>query len=92
MGDPTHDKVCGGDLTSKADQDSRDSLDLLEHLPQAKICLSTVYYIMPFTNSSDIKGGYPCPPFSGENQLRALADKFPGHERSISIQTPLLAF
>ena len=33
-GDPTHDKVMVGDLTGKADQDSRDSLDLLEHLPQ----------------------------------------------------------
>ena len=27
-------------------------------------------------------------PFSGENQLRALANKSPGHERNISIQTP----
>ena len=33
MGDPTHDKVMWRDLTSKADQDSRDPLDLLEHLP-----------------------------------------------------------
>ena len=42
---------------SKADQDLRDSLDLLEHLPQTKICLSTVYYIMPFTNSPEINRG-----------------------------------
>ena len=27
-------RSCGGDLTGKVDQDSRDSLDLLEHLPQ----------------------------------------------------------
>ena len=32
--DPTHDKVMRRDLTGKADQDSRDSLDLLKHLPQ----------------------------------------------------------
>ena len=31
--DPTHDKVMWRDLTGKADQDSRDPLDLLEHLP-----------------------------------------------------------
>ena len=31
--DPTHDKVIPRDLTGKADQDSRDPLDLLEHLP-----------------------------------------------------------
>ena len=54
---PPMTRSCGGDLTSKADQDSKDSLDLLEHLPQAKICLSTVYYIMPFTNSSGINRG-----------------------------------
>ena len=32
-GDPTHDKVMRRDLTGKVDQDSRDPLDLLEHLP-----------------------------------------------------------
>ena len=35
-------------------------------------------------------GGYPQPPFSEENQLRALISKSPGHERSISIQIPLI--
>ena len=83
---------CGRDLTGKADQDPRDSLDLLEHLPQTKICLSTVYYIMLSPTLLTLTGGYPRPPFSGENQLSALVDKSPGHERSISIQTPLLAF
>ena len=53
--DPIHDKVIWRDLTSKAGQDSRDPLDLLEHLPQTRICLS--YYFMPFTNSSDIYRG-----------------------------------
>ena len=31
--DPTHDKVRQKDLTGKVDQDSRDPLDLLKHLP-----------------------------------------------------------
>ena len=35
--------------------------------PQPRICLS--YYIMPFTNSSVINGGYPGPPFSGKVNL-----------------------
>ena len=48
-------RSCGGDLTGKAGQDSRDSLDLLEHLPQTKICL--LYTILSFTNSSDINRG-----------------------------------
>ena len=33
-GDPTHDKVMVGDLTGKADQGSRDSLDLPKHRPR----------------------------------------------------------
>ena len=32
-------------------------------------------------HSSDINRGYPQPPFSEENQLRALVNKFPGHNR-----------
>ena len=36
-----------------------------------------------------LTGGYPQPPFSGENQLRALAKKSPGHERNLSNSTPL---
>ena len=54
---PPMTRSCGGDLTGKVDQDSRDSLDLLEHLPQTKIYLSIVYYMMPFTNSSDVNRG-----------------------------------
>ena len=54
---PPMKRSCGRDLTGKADQDSSYSLNLLEHLLQTKICLSTVYYIMPFTNSSDINRG-----------------------------------
>ena len=31
---PPMTRSCGGDVTGKADQDSRDSLDLLKHRPQ----------------------------------------------------------
>ena len=33
---PTHGKVMWTDLTGKADQDTRDPLDVLKHLPQNK--------------------------------------------------------
>ena len=33
---PTHGKVMWRDLTGKADQDTRDPLDMLKHLPQNK--------------------------------------------------------
>jgi len=56
--------------------------------PKTRICLS--YYFVPFTNSSDITGGYPQPPFSGKSQLRALINKSPGHEMNISILTPIV--
>ena len=39
-----------------------------------------------------LTGGYPRPPFSEENQLRALVNTSPGHNRSVSIQTPLMTF
>ena len=56
-GDPTHDKGHAEETwEAKVDQDLRDSLDLLEHLPPNQN-LPTVYYIMPFTNSSDINRG-----------------------------------
>ena len=55
---PPTTRSCGGDLTSKADQDSRDSLDLLEHLPQTKICL--LYTILRLSPTLlTLTGGYP---------------------------------
>ena len=42
--DPTHDKVMWRDLMSKADQDSRDPLDLLEHLPQNQNLSVLLFY------------------------------------------------
>ena len=72
----------------RRDQDSRDPLDLLEHLPKPKsVCL--LYAILCLSPTLlTLTGGYPRPPFSGENQFRALVDKSLGHERNISIQTP----
>ena len=42
--DPTHDKVMRRDLTSKVDQDLRDPLDLLEHLPQNQNLSVLLFY------------------------------------------------
>ena len=39
-----------------------------------------------------LTGGYSQPPFSGKNQLRALVNKSHGHDSSVLIQTPLMAF
>ena len=54
--------------------------------PQTRVCLP--YCIMPITNAPDINRGLSLTTFSGENQLRALANKSPGHERNISNQPP----
>ena len=40
----------------RRDQDSRDPLDLLEHLPPNQ---NLSYYFVPFTNSPDIQGAIP---------------------------------
>ena len=61
--------------------------------PKTKICLSTVYYIIPFTNSPDINRGLsPTTFFFEENQLKALINKSPDLVRSILILTPVLLF
>ena len=52
------------------------------------VCL-TVLCISPTLLT--LTGGYPQPHFSGENQLRVLANKSPGHERNISNQTPFVS-
>ena len=84
---PLMTRSCGRDLMSKADQDSRDPLDLLDHLPpKPESVLLTILCLSPTLLT--LTGGYPRPPFSGKNQLRALVDKSLGHERNISIQTP----
>ena len=83
----------GGDLTGKADQDSRGTpwtCSSIYPKPKSVCLLLIILCLSPALLT--LTGGYPRSPFFGENQIRALADKSPGHERSLSIQTPLLAF
>ena len=76
----------GRDLISKASglkglpRPSRASTPKPESVCLTILCLSPTHLTLT--------GGYPQPPFSGENQLRALANKSPGHERNVSNQTP----
>ena len=53
--------------------------------PKTRICLP--YYIMPFTNSSDINRGLsPHHLFLEKVNLELLDNKSPGHNKSVSIQ------
>ena len=85
-GDPTHDKV----MWKRPDEQGRSGLEGPPGPAQASTPKPTILWLSP--TLLILTGGYPRPPFSGENQLRALVDKSLGHERNISIQTPLLAF
>ena len=89
-GDLTHDKVMRRDLVGKVYQGSRDPLDLLEHLPPKPESVCLTILCLPPTPLIPVRG-YPRLPFSEENQLRALVNKSPRHNRSVSIQTPLMA-
>ena len=83
-GDPTHDKVMRRDLTGKADQDPRDPLDLLEHVPQNQNLSILLSYAFCQTLLI-LMGAVP-------DHLITLVNKSPGHDKSVSIQTPLIAF
>ena len=92
-GDSTHDKV----MWRRPDRQGGSGLEGLPGPAQAStpkpksVCLLyTIFCLSPTLLTFTV--GYSRPSFSGENKLRALVDKSPGHERSISIQTPLLAF
>ena len=87
MGDPTHDKV----MQRRPDEQGGSGLEgalwtSLSICPQTRIVCHTILCLSPTLLA--LTGGYPWPPFSGENQLRALANRSPGHERNISNQTP----
>ena len=91
MGDPTHDKVMwkshdeqGGSWLEGPPGSARASTPKPESVCLTILCLS------PTLLTST--GGYPQPPFSGKSQHRALVNKSPRHDRSVSIQTPLMAF
>ena len=88
MGDPTHDKVMwksrdkqGGSWLKRFPGSARASTPKPKSVCLTTLCLSPTLLTLT--------GGYPRPPFSGKNQLRALVN---GHDRSVSIQTPLLVF
>ena len=83
-------RSCGRELLSKASglkglpKPARASTPKPESICLTVLCLSPTLLTLT--------GGYPRSPFSGENQLTALANKSPRHERNISNQTPPLAF
>ena len=54
--------------------------------PKPESVCFTISWLSP--TPLTLTGGYPQPHFSGENQLRAIANKAPGHERNISNQNP----
>ena len=87
MGDPTHDKL----MWKRPDEQGGSGLEGIpgparaSTLKPESACL-TILCLSPTLLT--LTGGYPRPPFSGKNQLRALVDKSLGHERNISIQTP----
>ena len=92
MGDPTHDKGHAEEnLTGKGGsglEGPPESARASTPKPES-VCL-TIFCLSPTLLT--LTGGYPRPHFSGKCQLRALVNKSPGHERNISILTPLLAF
>ena len=84
-------RSCGRDLTGKGRwglKGSPGSAQASTPKPES-VCL-TILCLSPTLLS--LTGGYPRPPFSGKSQLRALVNEYPGHERDISILTPLFAF
>ena len=92
-GDPTHDKV----MQRRPDRQGGSGLEGLpgpawaSTLKPKSICL--LFTILCFSPTLlTLTGGYPRPPSSEENQLRALVNRSPGLERSILTLTPLLPF
>ena len=90
-GDPTPDKV----MWKRSDEQGRSGFEgppgpaRASNPKPESVCL-TILCLLPTLLT--LTGGYPRPPFSGKSQLRALVNKSPGHDRSVSIQTSLMAF
>ena len=85
-GDPTHDRVTWKRTVKQGFRTQ--GLPRLSRAPTPKpesVCF-TISWLSP--TPLILTGGYPWPPFSRENQFRAIANKFLGHERNISNQTP----
>ena len=90
MGDPTHDKVMWKRTVKQGFRTQGAPQAFSSIYPKTRICL--FYCFMTFTNSSDINRGLTLTSFLWKkNQLRVIANKSLGHDRSVSIQTPLMA-
>ena len=90
-GEPTHDKV----MWERPDGQGESGLEgtprpAWASTPKPESVCFTILRLSP--TPLTLTGGYPWPPFSEGNQLRALVNKPPGHNRSVSIQTPQMAF
>ena len=81
-------RSCGRDLTGKGGSGLKGPPESARaSTPKPKSVCLTILCLSPTLLT--LIGGYPWPPFSGKNQLRALVN---GHDKSVSIQTPLMAF
>ena len=90
-GDPTHDKI----MWKRSDEQGGSGLkgppgSAWASTPKPESVCLTILCLSPILLT--LIGVYPRPPFSGKSQLRDLVNKSPGHDRSVSIQTPLMAF
>ena len=83
-------RSCGRGLISKASGLERPPGPARASTPKPESVCLTILCLSP--NLLTLTGGYSRPLFSGENQLRALANKSPGDERNVSNQTPVMAF
>ena len=90
-GDPTHDKV----MRERPDRQGKSGLEgppgpAWAFTPKPESVCFTILRISP--TPLTLTWGYPRSPFSEGNQLRVLVNKPPGHNTSVSIQTPQMAF
>ena len=58
--------------------------------PKPESVCFTILWLSP--TPLTFTGGYPRPPFSERNQLRARLNKSPGYNRCVPIQIPQIAF
>ena len=83
---PPMTRSCGRELLSKASGLNRRPRLSQASTPKPESVCFTISWLSP--TPLTLTGGYSWPPFSGENKLRAIANKSPAHERNISNQTP----
>ena len=80
-------RSCGEDLTGKGGSEFKGlpGPDQASTPKPESVCLTILCLSRTLLTLTE---GYPQPPFSGENQPRAIANKSLGHEKNISNQTP----